>query len=401
MILPRTTILRICEDVLGEALTITTGERGQDVAYCTCPGRDAHTKGNGQRDCRVIFTDEGTVRLKCFHSSCEAARETAVKEIYRRIAAARKAGGYTADPQPQRRKAAEIPRRAEHHKAWAADIAARCPISPGISWLKSISPVPIPDTPTDWPPLLLDNLFDEGDQILIFTRFASQGQYIYRPHDYLYKAAEHPGERDNDTPGISWPTHTPEGAWYLTAPITGEWLPKADGEGYTRRSAGNCTRFPYVIMESDSMAPAAWLRILVQMRYPIAAVYTSGGKSVHSVIRIAALPNAGGRVPSSPDEFRRIVYGDGTKANPGIKTYLVNLGADPAAIRPVQLSRLPGFVRGEKVEQRGERALQRLLYLAPGATHGTPMLCRACTHRDRRENGSCADCHCHKNFQQR
>jgi hypothetical protein len=85
----------------------------------------------------------------------------------------------------------------------------------------------------------------------------------------------------------------------------------------------------------------------------IVAIYTSGGKSIHALIRL----DAGSKVEW--DEKRD-----------AMKDVLVTLGADPGALTAVRLSRLPGCERLGTTVQEGYRRypapkMQELLYLNP------------------------------------
>src|SRR5205085_11535840 len=72
----------------------------------------------------------------------------------------------------------------------------------------------------------------------------------------------------------------------------------------------------------------------------IAAIHSSGGRSVHALVRIDA------RTKSEWDKERD-----------AMRETLVRLGADPGAMSAVRLTRLPGCYRN--------RSLQKLLYLNP------------------------------------
>ena len=82
--------------------------------------------------------------------------------------------------------------------------------------------------------------------------------------------------------------------------------------------------------------------MLVQEPLAIVALYSSGNKSVHALVRIQA--NTKAQFNRFKDEFKR-------KYCP--------LGADDGAMSAVRLTRLPGVVR------RDNGKVQRLLYLNP------------------------------------
>lgn len=398
--------LDICAAVVGAPIRLQQGPNGEQIAYIPCPGAAFHTKPSSPRDCWLIMDEDGaTPHIHCFHQSCLPARDDCWLRMRDAIRHANMPHIQSPRPPQPPKKTSPIgqkPAKAVYHPEWAATIASRCPIIPGIRWLSNLSPIPIPEDPLAWPSLLLENLYTHGDKILIFTRFASQGQYLYTVGQGPTALSSAPGA--GAPPFRGWPRNTPQGAWYLTAPITGAWIkqpaPSLDPTipasiKHTRRSSANCTRYPYLVIESDNTAPATWLKILIQMQYPIAAIYTSGGKSIHTIISIAALDDAQqGIVPTNPETFRQ--------RTATLKQHLIALGADPAAIRPVQLSRLPGFVRGEKLSTRGNGALQRLLYLNPHPTMYTPLLCQSCQHWSPKNqpwpNSPCRNCHTHAHY---
>ena len=137
------------------------------------------------------------------------------------------------------------------------------------------------------------------------------------------------------------------GCWYLCNPVDGEWHHNPRTNATSCRSEESLTAFRYAVIESD-LAPAdLWLAFIVQLPIRIAAIYTSGGRSVHALIRLDAASKA---------EF------DATIAP--LKRPLKVLGADPACLSAVRLTRLPGCWRPEK------NGFQKLLYLCPDPPTG-------------------------------
>ena len=51
--------------------------------YCTCPGQDLHTGGDGNQDC-IVYLDQ-IPTIKCFHESCRATIEAFNRELRSRI----------------------------------------------------------------------------------------------------------------------------------------------------------------------------------------------------------------------------------------------------------------------------------------------------------------------------
>ena len=135
---------------------------------------------------------------------------------------------------------------------------------------------------------------------------------------------------------------TPGGALFLNQPVNGLAVPNGDGE-LSWRSQPNVVDWRYLVLESDIPGIAReWLAFLVQLPEAVEAIYTSGGKSIHALLRVDA---------ASKEEWdaRRERY----------KAALVAYGADPAAMSAVRLTRLPGMRRAGR--------LQKLLYFNPGA----------------------------------
>lgn len=343
---------QIAEEVLG--CTIAPG------GYCPCPGAHRHTTKSGPRDFRITFDPEGRKMPsgQCFHHNCEPERREAMVAIIRAIRAAERAEqGGTPAPQPQQRRRiihtpppATPQERPQFCPEQAERIAAACPIAGDIGrdWLRAISPIGIPANPALWAELMLDTLYHHRERILIFDTFKSQGTHLRVVHEANYRLHHSPGHKA--TPCKTLPTRAADGAWYLTAPVLGTWQPNpnnvgADGQPKLgRRHAACCTRYPYAVLESDTLPECTWLRILSQLQFPIAAIYTSGGKSLHALLHVNA------RTAEQFNTARKILL-----------RVCTPIGADPAAITPVRLSRLPGCVRLSK----GEGAMQELLYLNP------------------------------------
>lgn len=86
----------------------------------------------------------------------------------------------------------------------------------------------------------------------------------------------------------------------------------------------------------------------MQLPLKIAAIYTSGGKSIHALVRLDAVSK------QHWDQERDV-----------IKPIAVTLGADGSAMTAVRLSRLPSTLRGQ--------ISQKLLYLDP-CPDGIPII---------------------------
>jgi hypothetical protein len=228
--------------------------------------------------------------------------------------------------------------------------------SPDFAWLAERSP---------WDPRrvtaqgFLDAICLPGEKTVIFFNYMSQGQFghIAGAPGKTYYLGDRPGLR----PVIAeeFPEHGREGAWFLPCPIDGKWYPngnvdKAGNAILSRRTGQSVTSFRYMLLESDNAPEKDWLNLICQLNLPITALYTSGSRSIHALIKIDT-PSK-----SAFDAFR-------DRASP----ILSKLGADPAAISAVRLTRLPGIFRDGTTDKDGRYQkfepprLQRLLYLNP------------------------------------
>lgn len=345
----------IAEELLGHAL--------DPSGHAPCPWRERHTGKSGARDFRVAL--EGAPTAHCFHSSCAGEVENFNATLRSRIGKAEcKPGDYrppvlgNVAAQPV---AARKPKRPPFDPAKLASFAARCPFPITEEWLAARSPVAIPHEQGEALALtFLSSIYQPGERVLIFTEFYSQGNYIFDFSRGSFRLGDKPGIQAVPS---ALPKGGREGVWFQAAPITGKWLPNlnnraADGSPKIGRRHGDCvTAWRFLVLESDEAAPELWLRALVQLPLPIVAIYTSGGRSIHALARVDCETKA--EFDSLRDDLIPIVC---------------SLGADPAAITAVRLTRLPGTLRhgtrgkDGKVKPYPLPRLQRLLYLNPQAT---------------------------------
>lgn len=174
------------------------------------------------------------------------------------------------------------------------------------------------------------------EKVLIFTDPRSQGQYVWP---------------DDELPPV-WPiTFFNEGMWFLCNPVDGlEHFNPRTGKP-SRRSEESVTRWKFALIESDEADPSLWLSALAQSDLPISAIYSSGGRSVHALIRVPGAGEGMARLsgPTSKGEWDAWAR--------SMKAPLARLGADPRALTAVRLTRLPQQYRGNR--------LQKLLYVNP------------------------------------
>lgn len=212
---------------------------------------------------------------------------------------------------------------------YAKQIADRLPTSVNTTWLRRRSPVKVPSLLT--PAEFLFSVYEMGDQLLVFSDFRSQGQELWQKYSLRLL------DRDEL---ISFVRGHQEGVWFLSNPVDGKEHFNERQERMSRRSEESIKHFRFAVLESDCQPLEQWLRILVQLPLPIVSITSSGGKSLHALVRIDATSKSGW-----DDTIR------------SIKPKLVYLGADPNALTAVRLTRLPNCYRGER--------LQELIYLDP------------------------------------
>jgi hypothetical protein len=157
-----------------------------------------------------------------------------------------------------------------------------------------------------------------------------------------------------------WPREEPPargkcGVWYLAQPVDGEYHLNPRTGKTSRRSEEAVSRWPFLVLESDEAPLREWLGALARLPLRITAIYTSGGRSVHALVRIDALTKG-----HWDDLVKR-------QMEVGLR-FLVMNGADKGVFSAVRLTRLPGAWREGKMKEgryvRFERPqCQKLLYL--------------------------------------
>lgn len=173
----------------------------------------------------------------------------------------------------------------------------------------------------------LEAMYEPGEHVVVFTEQRSQGQALW-PDDPL-------------------PSRGADGVWFLPQPVDGATYPNPRTEKMSRRSEEAVREFRYLVLESDAAPARPWLGLLAQLPARIEAIYTSGGRSVHALVRV------GCRSKAEWDAERSRLH-----AALGM---LFLGGLDRGVLSAVRLSRLPGCWRASK------RGWQKLLYVQPGA----------------------------------
>jgi hypothetical protein len=215
---------------------------------------------------------------------------------------------------------------------YARNFAERIPASVDQAWLRKRSPVRVPYLLT--PAEFLFAAYEMGDQILVFSDYRSQGQELWQKYSFKVE----PDDLASFVRGHS------DGIWFLANPVDGAEHFNERQQKMSRRSEESITAFRYAVLESDCQTLEQWLKILVQLPLPIVSITSSGGKSLHALVRVDA---------ESKAAWDQLVRGQ-------ILPRLVPLGVDPQALTAIRLTRLPNCYRGGQ--------MQELLYLNPNAT---------------------------------
>jgi hypothetical protein len=203
-------------------------------------------------------------------------------------------------------------------------------------WLAERSAAAIRDlTPAGF----LHALYEPGERVAIVSPIGKtrDGKPILPKISRIWKHGDRADALSEFTSGHEL------GVYFLSNPVTGTNI----NESW--RSKENVTSWRYLLIESDKVPETLWLRMLVQAPLAISAIYTSGSRSIHALVRVDK------PAKEAWDQFRD-----------SLKRDLITLGACPGSLSGVRLTRLPGCIRGETGQ------LQRLLYLNPQPTN-TPI----------------------------
>ncbi|MEI6655782.1 MAG: hypothetical protein WCP45_13540 [Verrucomicrobiota bacterium] len=196
-------------------------------------------------------------------------------------------------------------------------------------------------------------IYEPGDRVLVFTRFTSQGDFLWWVGKGGFRLGDREGLRAvrSELPGGA-----KCGVWFLSNPVDAGWHTTkhldSGGRKLSRRSETSVTSFRYLVLESDTLEEALWLKVLVKLPLPIVAIYTSGSKSIHALVHVGA---------ESKAEW------DHTRNE--LRPLLTALGADGAAMSAVRLTRLPFTLRRGSESRAGqymewkEPGRQELLFL--------------------------------------
>ncbi len=145
---------------------------------------------------------------------------------------------------------------------------------------------------------------------------AGKGCYWKTCADVLKALEKHP----DDIGATIGDYSTEAGAWIRFNPVNGEGV-----------NNSNVAAYRFALVESDTMPLDAQYRMYRRLNLPIAAMVTSGGKSIHAIVHI--------------DAANAVEYRDRVEM---LYTILANKGmvVDMQNKNPSRLSRLPGCIRG-------------------------------------------------------
>jgi hypothetical protein len=136
------------------------------------------------------------------------------------------------------------------------------------------------------------------------------------------------------------------GAWIRLNPVT----LSGSGTNGAHRDA-DVTGYRYLLVESDSIGFELQISLYAKLALPIAALITSGGQSVHAVVKVDAATEMDFRADAA------FVLGR-----------LAQFGIDPANGNPSRYGRMPGVQRSIGAVGDGQ---QRLLYFSPQPKGGS------------------------------
>jgi len=133
---------------------------------------------------------------------------------------------------------------------------------------------------------------------------------------------------------VSGPPEGRGGCWFRINPVDGHGIADA-----------NVTSFRYALVEADKLPTELQLSLYAKLLLPIAAILTSGGRSIHCLVRVDT---------TDASDYRETVT--------HILRLLAKFGVDQQNKNPSRMSRLPQVQRCVGAEGDG---MQRLLYLNP------------------------------------
>lgn len=192
--------------------------------------------------------------------------------------------------------------------------------------LRSMSKVTMPVDPNQQFQLFIRSLYHPEDRVYCGPEMSAGAEHIHRAGDLA--------------------TMAPPAVKFVINPLTGDLAVKKDGLGHSYRCDNAVAAYRYMLIEMDGepvdIQTRIWTTIVRAGLLPVAAVYYSGGKSIHTLIRLSGVQCAA--------DWARVV------SESFYPMFAVPLGADGACKNPSRFSRTPGA-------QEDDRGIQWLLYI--------------------------------------
>jgi len=252
--------------------------------------------------------------------------KTAVRELAQFLGVSQE--GAKPKRRRRRRKGENRPRPAPQREPPPASVDMErvdriCRGMPAIDrdWVRARSPV---DVSAAGPREFFEALYRWDEKILVSLSVWSPGDFLWWVGHGSYRLGRQEGEQAAPAP---MPRGGLGGVLMLANPVDGRWHETTGGRR-NRRCAAAVTSWRYVVLESDVLSKGRWLQVVCQAPLRIAAVFTTGNRSVHALVRV----DAAGR-----DEWIERVRTLAALFGP--------LGGDVSAVGGLPMSRYPFALR--------------------------------------------------------
>lgn len=342
-------------EVFGNVFSGNWKEIASGVFVGRCPGEHLHTGGKGGEQDARIYCGYGaggqSPGVYCFHKGCAGILSdlnTKFRDlIFEKCGPGNAQKSKDGVAAPPKGKAAKPVNELYDEALLKKTVEGVEEVD--AEWFIARSPVdPRKVTPGEF----LSSIFLTGERALVFTNFYSQGDFGWVVGKGGYRLGDQKGVTAVKS---ALPVNGgKDGVWFLSNPVTLTWEPNPRREGrLSRRGQEAVTAWRYLVLESDDAPAHLWLKFLAAFPGKIRAIYSSGGRSWHALVYVGmeTWPEMDGLLRGNPKA-------SSSAARMGAKRVWSMFGADPGALTPVRLTRLPGCLRNGKE--------QRLIYLNPG-----------------------------------
>lgn len=191
------------------------------------------------------------------------------------------------------------------------------------NWLEGKELPPPVGTPVQQISAYLETLFDSSDLVGYVTNvWEREGKYLPQKGSWDRTAGQLLEELsicDGDLGSVFGDWNPEAGAWIRFNPL--------DGQGIRN---DNVTDFRYALVESDDMDIQEQYATILAMELPVACLVSSGGKSLHAIVRVDA--------PNYAEYQKRVDYLYNVCQKNGMTI-------DRQNRNPSRLSRMPGITR--------------------------------------------------------